>query len=189
MPPGAEEGIVKGIYPLCSRLPEGSNVSVELFGSGAILRCVLEAQNLLAEQFGVGSTVWSVTSYGQLRRDALRCERWNMLHPTETPQQSYIERVLAGRSGPFIAASDYVRSVPEQIARWIPGDYFVLGTDGFGRSDNRERLRRFFEVDAACITIAALYRLSRQGKIPVQKVQQAIQQLDVSPEKLDPMVS
>ena len=189
MPPGAEEGIVKGIYPLCSRLPEGSNVSVELFGSGAILRCVLEAQNLLAEQFGVGSTVWSVTSYGQLRRDALRCERWNMLHPTETPQQSYIERALAGRSGPFIAASDYVRSVPEQIARWIPGDFFVLGTDGFGRSDNRERLRRFFEVDAACITIAALYCLSRQGKIPVQKVQQAIQQLDVSPEKLDPMVS
>ncbi|GIW91068.1 MAG: pyruvate dehydrogenase E1 component [Pirellulaceae bacterium] len=185
-PEGVQEGVIRGIYPFSTWHVEGSNLSVELFGSGAILRCVLEAQQLLAERFQVSSTVWSVTSYGQLRRDALAAERWNMLHPTEPPRQPYVQQVLAGHSGPFIAASDYVRAVPEQITRWIPGDYFVLGTDGFGRSENRTRLRRFFEVDAQCITIAALYRLSRLGRISPQMVADAIRQLDVDPEKVDP---
>lgn len=189
MPQGVEEGILRGIYPLSTRQPGRSGLSVELFGSGAILRCALQAQELLAERFGVGSTVWSVTSYGQLRREALAAERWNMLHPTKPPRQSYIEQVLSGRTGPFIAASDYVRAVPEQITRWIPGNYFVLGTDGFGRSDNRVYLRRFFEVDAECITIAALYRLSRCGKLSAQAVADAIGQLGVDPDKVDPAMS
>lgn len=186
MPSGVEQGIIRGIYPLRTQLVERSPLHVELFGSGAILRCVLGAQEILAERFGVGSTVWSVTSYSQLRRDALRCERWNMLHPDEPPRVAYLQQVLDGRRGPFIAASDYVRSVPEQIARWVPGDYFVLGTDGFGRSESRPYLRRFFEVDAECITIAALYRLCRAGQIPPHQVSQAIRQLGVDPEKVDP---
>jgi pyruvate dehydrogenase E1 component len=186
MPPGVEEGIVRGIYPLRSQDVEGQVARVQLFGSGAILRMALQAQELLAERFKVASDVWSVTSYTQLRRDAADCERWNMLHPTEAPRRSYLEQVLEGRQGPFIAASDYVRAWTEQIGRWIPGDYYCLGTDGMGRSETRENLRRHFEVDAESIAIAALWRLSKQGVFDSHRLASAIQELGFDDDKPNP---
>jgi pyruvate dehydrogenase E1 component len=142
---------------------------------------------LLAERYQIASDVWSVTSYTQLRRDAQTCERWNFLHPNEKPKQSYIEQVLAGVQGPFIAASDHVRAVPEQLIRYIPGDYFVLGTDGMGRSETRAALRRHFEVDAESVTLAALYRLAKQGVMNMTDVAQAIKDLDYNPDKINPL--
>jgi pyruvate dehydrogenase E1 component len=194
MPPGVEEGIIKGIYKLSSREADGKANKksaggpqrVQLFGSGPILRETLRAQEILAERFGVSSDVWSVTSYSQLRREAQAADRWNMLHPDETPRRSYLEEVIGGCEGPFVAASDYVRSVAQQLTPWIPGDYYVLGTDGMGRSETREALRRHFEVDAECITIAVLYRLCKAGRLEAAQVAQAIKDLDVDPEKIDP---
>ncbi|WP_182868882.1 pyruvate dehydrogenase (acetyl-transferring), homodimeric type [Rhodopirellula sp. JC639] len=186
MPEGCEEGIVKGIYKYRSREVDGAKARVQLFGSGAILNCVLAAQELLAEKYGVASDVWSVTSYTQLRRDAAACDRWNMLHPTETPKKSYLEEVLDGVEGPFISASDYVRALGEQLTPWIPGDYFVLGTDGMGRSETRESLRRHFEVDKESITIATLSRLSKAGVVSPTDVKQAIDDLGYDADKPDP---
>jgi pyruvate dehydrogenase E1 component len=186
IPEGVEDGIIRGMYPLSSVEAKGET-RVQLFGSGAIVRSVLGAQKILAERYNISSDAWSVTSYTELRRDAQTCERWNMLHPTEPRRQSYVETQLEGRTGPFIAASDYVRALPEQIQSWIPGDYFVLGTDGMGRSESRERLRRHFEVDAECVTLATLFRLSRLGQIDASVVQQAIQDLDIDPEKVNPL--
>jgi pyruvate dehydrogenase E1 component len=183
MPEGVEEGIIKGIYRFSTRDVAGATAKVQLFGSGAILRSALQAQSLLAQRFGIASNVWSVTSYTQLRRDAQQCRRWNMLHPTAPPRRAYLEQALAGQSGPFIAASDYVQAVPEQLTPWVPGDYYVLGTDGMGRSETREALRRHFEVDAESITIAALYRLCQQGTIDAELVHTAIRELGVDPEK------
>jgi pyruvate dehydrogenase E1 component len=188
MPEGVEEGIIKGIYKLSSQDADGgSKARVQLFGTGPILRCALAAQQLLAERFQISSDVWSVTSYTQLRREAQTCDRWNMLHPTEKPRQSYIQRVLDSVEGPIIAASDHVRALPEQLQRYMKSDYFVLGTDGMGRSDMREDLRRHFEVDAESITIAALYRLAKQGVLSMEDVAKAIQDLDYNPEKVNPM--
>ena len=186
MPEGCEEGIIKGMYRYRSREADKAKARVQLFGSGAILNCVLKAQEILAEQFNIASDAWSVTSYTQLRREAGACDRWNMLHPTETPKKSYLEQVLDGAEGPFIAASDYVRALAEQLTPWIPGDYFVLGTDGMGRSDTRESLRRHFEVDAESITIATLSRLAKEGVIETKDVQDAISQLGYDAEKPDP---
>ena len=190
MPAGVEAGIVQGIYKFTSKDVPAAKHKVNLFGSGAILRSSLAAADLLAEKYGIASNVWSVTSYTQLRRDAHACERWNMLHPTLSPRKSYVETALTGESGSlFIAASDYVRALPEQIARWIPGEFFALGTDGMGRSETRAALRRHFEVDAESITIATLYRLHKQGKLDASVVAQAIQDLGVDPEKIDPLTA
>lgn len=186
MPEGCEEGIIKGMYRYRSREVENAKARVQLFGSGAILNGVLKAQEILAEQFSIASDVWSVTSYTQLRREAGDCDRWNMLHPTETPKKSYLEEVLEGAEGPFIAASDYVRALAEQLTPWIPGDYFVLGTDGMGRSDTRESLRRHFEVDAESITIATLSRLAKANVLEPKDVQDAISQLGYDAEKPNP---
>lgn len=186
MPEGCEEGIVRGIYKYRSRDVENARARVQLFGSGPILNCVLAAQELLAEKFGIASDVWSVTSYTELRRDAEDCSRWNMLHPTETPRTSYLEQVLEGAEGPFIAASDYVRALGEQLTPWIPGDYFVLGTDGMGRSDVREALRRHFEVDAESIAIATLSRLSKAGHFSPEQVADAIRDLGYDADKPNP---
>ncbi|MEO8271070.1 MAG: pyruvate dehydrogenase (acetyl-transferring), homodimeric type, partial [Aureliella sp.] len=187
MPKGVEEGIVKGIYKLSSREVKGAKARVQLFGTGPILRSVLKAQELLADKYKIASDVWSVTSYTQLRRDAQTTERWNYLHPTETPKTSYIEQVLKGLEGPFIAASDHVRALPEQLWRYIPGDYFVLGTDGMGRSETREALRRHFEVDAESVTLAALYRLAKQDVLTMTDVAKAIKDLDYNPDKANPL--
>ena len=186
MPEGCEEGIVRGLYKYRSRDVEDARARVQLFGSGPILNCVLAAQELLAEKFGIASDVWSVTSYTELRRDAEDCSRWNMLHPTETPRTSYLEKALEGVEGPFIAASDYVRALGEQLTPWIPGDYFVLGTDGMGRSDVRESLRRHFEVDAESIAIATLSRLSKAGHFSPAQVADAIRDLGYDAEKPNP---
>ncbi len=187
MPEGAQQGIIDGIYKIFSQEVKGAKARVQLFGSGPILRSSLSAAQILAEQFKIASDVWSVTSYSQLRRDAQSVERWNMLNPTLPPKQSHIKQTLTGAEGPFIAASDHVRALPEQLTPYIPGDYFVLGTDGMGRSETREALRRHFEVDAQSIVIAALYRLSKQGKLKPDDVAKAIKELDFDPEKVNPM--
>jgi pyruvate dehydrogenase E1 component len=187
MPEGCEAGIVRGMYKFNTVEAHSAKHKVNLFGSGSIMNCALGAQKILAEKYGVSSNVWSMTSYTQLRRDAHTAERWNMLHPDQPAKKCYVQEQLAGEAGgTFIAASDYVRALPEQLQRWIPGDYYVLGTDGMGRSESRDALRRHFEVDAQSITIAALYRLARQGKIPASDVAKAIKDLDVNPEKVDP---
>jgi pyruvate dehydrogenase E1 component len=187
MPEGCADGIVKGIYKFRSRDVENSKHRVQLFGSGSIMNGVLKAQELLAERYQIASDVWSVTSYTQLRREAFECHRWNMLHPTEAPRESYLELVLKGVQGPFIAASDYVRALPEQIRDYLPGDLVALGTDGMGRSETRIALRRHFEVDAECIVIATLYKLHQQGHFDAAFVAQAIKDLGVDPEKVNPL--
>ncbi len=187
MPSGISDGIVKGMYKFRSHDLKGAKHRVQLMGSGAILNCVLKAQEILADQFKIASDAWSVTSYTELRREAHECRRWNMLHPTATARKSYLEEVTEGAEGPFIAASDYVRAHSEQISPWLPGDMLVLGTDGMGRSETRPALRRHFEVDAECVTIAALYQLSQAGQIEAEVVEKAIKQLGVDPEKISPL--
>jgi pyruvate dehydrogenase E1 component len=197
MPAGCEEGIVKGAYRLreIAGKPAAAKVGkkgkaatlppVQLLGSGSILREVIRAGEILADRFGVTSTVWSVTSWKELRREALACRHWNMLHPTETPRVSYLEKTLGAAEGVFVAASDHVRAVPEQLDPWIPGGLFAMGTDGFGRSESRTRLRRHFEVDAECIVVGVLSRLAAAGAIGADVVADAITTLGVDPEKLD----
>jgi pyruvate dehydrogenase E1 component len=187
MPEGVTEGILKGLYRFRPAQVKAKGTRVHLLGSGPILREVLQAQEILAERYGVAADVWSVTSYKELRREALEAERWNRLHPTAEGRKSYVEKVLGQEKGIFIAASDYTKSLPEMITRWVPGGLTPLGTDGFGRSENRPSLRRFFEVDAEFITLAALEQLARRGEIPPERVQKAIKELDLDPEKADPV--
>ncbi|MFZ0662466.1 MAG: pyruvate dehydrogenase (acetyl-transferring), homodimeric type [Acidobacteriaceae bacterium] len=184
MPEGAQEGIVRGIYKL-KAAPKGK-ATAQLFGSGTILNEVLKAQGILAEKYGVQADVWSVTSYNELRREALAVERWNRLHPTEAEKTSYIVKTLNGSKGPIIAASDYMKSLPDHLAPWLLNRLVSLGTDGFGRSDNREYLRRHFEVNAESIVAATLSKLSRDGKFDAAKAKKAIKELGVDPEKGDP---
>ena len=186
MPAGAEEGIIRGIYKLKAQEVEGARAKVQLLGSGTITRCVLDAQQLLAEKYNIASDVWGVTSYTELRRDAQACERWNMFHPTETPKKSYLESILDGVEGPFISASDNVRAWGEQIRPYLPGNMVALGTDGMGRSETREALRRHFEVDAESIVIATLWQLAQEGKIERQEVAQAIKDLNYDADKPNP---
>jgi len=185
MPDGAAEGVLKGLYKFRKGM-EAGKLKVQLFGSGPILREVLRAQEILAERFKVSADVWSAPSYKLLRTEALTVQRWNMLHPAEAPRKSYLETILEEEDGPFVAVSDYMKMVPDQIAPWVPGGLFTLGTDGFGRSDTRPALRRFFEIDAECAVIAALYALSREGQIQAGVVQKAIKELGVNPEKMYP---
>ncbi len=185
MPEGnISEGILRGLYPF--KRAENGSPQVTLFGSGPIFNEALKAQKMLAEQYGVAADLWSVTSYNELRRDALSVERWNRLHPAETPRKPYLLEALGDIDMPIVAASDYMKIVPDQIAPWLPGRLTSLGTDGFGRSENREHLRRFFEVDAASITAAALSALVRWGRFDAKKAEQAILDLGLTPESLDP---
>jgi pyruvate dehydrogenase E1 component len=189
MPEGVERGILKGMYRFNSKDAGKDAPHVQLLGSGPILNEVLRAQEILAEKYHVSSDVWSVTSYKQLRTDAQAARRHNRLHPDGDGQKSYLEEALEGVSGPFIAASDYVMLVPEQIRPWIPGDYVILGTDGFGLSESRKDLRRHFEVDAENIVIATLDALARCGSFDKAAVKQAIQDLGVDPDKSNPAAS
>ncbi|MCA8971635.1 MAG: pyruvate dehydrogenase (acetyl-transferring), homodimeric type, partial [Planctomycetes bacterium] len=184
MPHGVKEGILRGMYRLS--LGGKHKSRVQLFGSGSILREVIRAAEILAKDFDVGADVWSVTSYQQLRRDALACERWNRLNPAATPRVPYVETLLGGIDGPFVAASDWMRSVPEMITRWIPGTFVPLGTDGFGHSDTREALREHFEVNAESIAHAALFGLARDGKLPAKTVAAAAKKLGIDKDKRDP---
>ncbi len=178
-----EDGILKGLYRYRAA-PRPHAHRVQILGSGCVLLAVLEAQQILDRDFGVAADVWSATSYQQLRHDCLREERWNRLHPAEPPREAHLQRVLRGVTGPFVAASDYLTLVPEQVARWLPGPLVTLGTDGFGMSDTREALRRHFEVDAPSIVIAALHALAREGQVEPGRVRDAIAHLGVDPEKL-----
>jgi pyruvate dehydrogenase E1 component len=185
MPPGAEEGVLKGLYKL-KPATKGKKFKAHIFGSGPLLREALRAQDILAEQFDVSADVWSATSYKLLRGDALRTKRWNMLHPSAPPKKSYLESVLQDEEGVFVAVSDYMKMVPDQIAPWIPGGLMTLGTDGFGRSDTRANLRRFFEVDAEMTAVATLYALYQKGLLPAQTVEEAIKKHGIDPEKSFP---
>jgi pyruvate dehydrogenase E1 component len=187
LPMGSTEGICKGIYPLSKRDLGPDRPKVQLFGSGAILREVLRAQEMLDGQFGVSSEVYSVTSYKALYYDARDCQRWNRLHPKQAPRTPYVREVLAGQAGPVVAASDYVAAVPLAIGPWVPGPYVALGTDGFGRSEARQELRRFFEVDGENIALAALGELAELGKFPKAKLAAAVKILGLDPEKPNPV--
>jgi pyruvate dehydrogenase E1 component len=223
MPENCREGIVRGIYKY--KPAEGDNIAAHLFGSGPILNEALRAQKILAEKYELQADVWSVTSYNELRRNALGVERWNRLHPAEAPRRPYILEALDGgvsdgggkltagadagskpkpakaKSGsksssgsktppadatPIIAATDYMKIVPDQLSPWLGLRLVTLGTDGFGRSDNREHLRRHFEVNAESIAAAALSRLARDGKFDTSRAENALKELGVDPEKVDP---
>ena len=189
MPAGSREGILKGMY-LCK--PAGnpkSKLRAQLFGSGAILREVLRAQEILAEKYDVAADVWSVTSYKALYSDGIEAERWNLLHPGETPRLPYLSQCLAEAPGVLVAATDYLKALPNLVSRWMPRRLAALGTDGFGRSESRASLRDFFEVDARFITLAALHELQQEGKIQASVVQQAIRDLDIDVEKADPLTT
>ena len=186
MPEGVREGILRGLYRY-RRGEEGKQWKAHIFGSGPLLRAALQAQNILSENYDVSADVWSATSYKTLRNEALNTGRWNMLHPESARRFSYLERLLRNETGPFIAVSDFMKIVPDQIAPWIPGGLTTLGTDGFGRSDTRERLRRFFEVDAETIVVATLYQLAQRGKIEPRVVGAAIRDLGVDPDKKFPV--
>src|SRR5882724_11185501 len=182
MPDGVQDGVLKGLYRFKAG-PDGKKHAAHILGSGPIIRSALKAQEILAERYEVSADVWSATNYKQLRTEALRARRWNMLHPTEPPRKSYVETVLQREEGVFVAVSDFMKIVPEQIAPWVPGGLITLGTDGFGRSDTRERLRRFFEVDAELTVIATLYALAEKGAVEKKVVEKAIKDLDVAPDK------
>jgi pyruvate dehydrogenase E1 component len=185
MPEGMREGILAGMYLL--EEAEGEGPRVQLLGSGTILREVQAAARLLQEDFGVRADVWSVTSWTELRREGLAADRWNMLHPTEPQRTGRVERLLGERGGPVVAASDYMRTVADQIRPFVPGRYRVLGTDGFGRSDVRARLRHFFEVNRYFVAIAALKALCDDGHVPPDTVRQAIERYKIDPDKPDPV--
>ena len=185
MPAGAEEGILQGMYLF--RTGGRGKVRANLLGSGTILREVLAAAEILEKEYGVPADVFSVPSFSEVRREALDAERWNLLHSDQPPRVPYVQTLLAGRSGPFIAATDYMKIVPDQIRQWVPNRYVVLGTDGFGRSDAREALRRFFEVDRGHIVLAALKALADDGKIDMATVQSCMQRFDIDPAKPNPV--
>ena len=186
LPAGSTEGICRGMYKLSTRDLGPDSARLQLFGSGAILREVLRAQELLESAFGIGSNVYSVTSYKALLEDARASRRWNRLHPTELPRRSHLETLLHDELGPIVAASDYVAAVAQSIAPYVGRPYAVLGTDGFGRSEARQQLRRFFEVDAENIALAALYELSEQDDYPKSELPAAVAKLGLDPEKPNP---
>ena len=179
-----QQGILRGLY--LYHPSETGSAQVALFGSGPILNEALKAQKVLSEKYGVSASVWSVTSYTELRRDALNVDRWNRLHPSATPRKPYVQEVLGELDMPIIAATDYMKIVPDQISPWLPGRLTALGTDGFGRSENREHLRSFFEVDSASIAGAALSRLAQWGRFDAGRAQAAIAELGLRPDSLDP---
>jgi pyruvate dehydrogenase E1 component len=186
---GVVEGILQGMYRFRPTDRPQARLRAQLFGSGAIMNEVLEAQRLLAEHYEVAADVWSVTSYKELRRNGLEVERWNILHPGETPRLPYLTRCLANAPGVYVAVSDYMKALPDSVARWFPKYPVSLGTEGFGRSDGRRALRHFFEVDARFITLTTLSALAREGQLPTHVVQQAMRDLDINPEKIDPMTA
>jgi pyruvate dehydrogenase E1 component len=182
MPEGAREGILRGMYRLRSASSEKDGPRVQLLGSGTILNEVLAAAELLEDEWDVAAEVWSVTSFSELRRDGIEVERWNMLHPTEEARRAYVSECLSADRGPVVASTDYLRAVADQIRQWVPGRYRVLGTDGFGRSDYRSALRRFFEVDRHYGVVAALKELADSGELEPKRVQEAIERYEIDPQ-------
>ncbi|MGI8790241.1 MAG: pyruvate dehydrogenase (acetyl-transferring), homodimeric type [Actinomycetota bacterium] len=188
MPEECEEGILKGLY-LYGQATEERRRRAQLFGSGSIMTQVLRAQELLAEHHDVAADVWSATSYQQLRVEALETERWNRLHPEEAARQPYVTSALESKEGPVIATSDSIKATPDQIARWVPSRFVALGTDGFGRSDSREQLRRHFEIDAEHIVVAVLSALAQSGDAKPEEVSEAIKRYEIDPDRPSPYFS
>ncbi|WP_090620495.1 pyruvate dehydrogenase (acetyl-transferring), homodimeric type [Azotobacter beijerinckii] len=187
MPAGVEEGIVKGMYLLEEDKRDAAH-HVQLLGCGTILREVREAAKILREDYNIAADVWSVTSFNELRRDGLAVERRNRLHPGQKPEQTYVEQCLTGRKGPVVASSDYMKLFADQIRQWVPSkEYKVLGTDGFGRSDSRKKLRHFFEVDRYWVVLAALEALADRGDIEAKVVAEAIAKFGIDPDKRNPL--
>jgi pyruvate dehydrogenase E1 component len=188
MPDGAREGILKGMYRVLPASNPKAKLKAQLLGSGAILNEVLAAQKLL-EKYNVAADVWSVTSYQELYRDGHACDRWNMLHPTEAPRVPHVAKCLKDASGVIVATSDYLKVLPDSIDRWMPRRMRALGTDGFGRSEDRKSLREFFEVDARFVAVATLTELAQDGQIDAKVVAQAIADFGINPEKPNPAKS
>ncbi|TMB13196.1 MAG: pyruvate dehydrogenase (acetyl-transferring), homodimeric type, partial [Deltaproteobacteria bacterium] len=183
MPQEAEAGILKGMYRFRAR----PKAQVQLLGSGTIFREVIAAAELLEKDFGVAADLWSVTSFSELRRDGLAADRWNAMHPQESPRVSYVEQCLKGRTGPIIAATDYIKLHADSIRAFLPARYRVLGTDGFGRSDTRAKLRHFFEVNRYWIAAHALRALAEEGSVPAERVAEALKKYGLDPEKPNPV--
>ncbi len=186
LPEGAEEGIIKGMY-LFREGDKGKGPRVQLMGSGTILREVIAAADLLKDDWGVNADIWSCPSFNELRRDGIETDRWNMLHPTQPQRKSHIEKCLDGRQGPVIASTDYMRAFVDQLRGFLPQRVRVLGTDGFGRSDYRVKLREFFEVNRHYVTVAALKALADEGTLPAKKAEEAIAKYGIDPEKPNPV--
>ncbi|MCK9211388.1 MAG: pyruvate dehydrogenase (acetyl-transferring), homodimeric type, partial [Ignavibacteriaceae bacterium] len=189
MPEGSKEGILKGMYKLKTSENSSHKLKANLLGSGTMVNEALKAQKILEEKYKVSADVWSVTSYKELRRDALNVERWNLLHPTAEQKIPYITQCFTNDEGVIVASSDYVKTLPDSISKWLPKQIVSLGTDGFGRSEARPELRDFFEVDARYIVIGTLFALAKEGKIKLTQVEKAIKELEINPEKLNPMIS
>ncbi|MFN8587686.1 MAG: pyruvate dehydrogenase (acetyl-transferring), homodimeric type [Candidatus Eisenbacteria bacterium] len=183
---GSDDGILKGLY-LYQRAKAKAKHKAQLFGSGPMMLHALRAQQMLAEKWDVAADVWSATSYQQLRNEALSCERWNRLHPTQAPRVPYVTQALKGAEGPVVASSDWMKSVNDMPARWIPNRFVALGTDGYGRSDTRDALRRHFEVDAEHIVVATLHALALEGKVKPEVVEQAIREYGINPDAVEPL--
>jgi pyruvate dehydrogenase E1 component len=189
MPEGVRDGILKGLYRFRATHRPEAKLRAQLFGSGAILPEVIKAQEILEEKYGIGADVWSVTSYSELYRDGHAAERWNMLHPAEPARVPYVTQCLKSAPGVVVAASDYLKALPDSIDQWLPRRLHALGTDGFGRSDSRTALRDFFEVDSRFVVVSTLAALSREGQLDASVVEQAMKTLNVNPEKPNPAVS
>src|SRR5216117_2056275 len=189
MPEGSRDGILKGLYKFRAASKPQAKWRAQLFGSGAILTEVIKAQEVLESLFNVGADVWTVTSYVQLYRDGHAADRWNMLHPGDTPKVPYVTQCLKDAQGVFVAASDYVKALPDAIDRWLPRPLTVLGTDGFGRSETRASLREFFEVDYRYVIVATLAALAQDGKLDASIVEQAMKAHNINSEKNNPATS
>ncbi|MEO8680378.1 MAG: pyruvate dehydrogenase (acetyl-transferring), homodimeric type, partial [Vicinamibacterales bacterium] len=189
MPADARDGILKGMYVCKPTGTPKAKLRAQLFGSGTILTETLKAQQILEAKYGVGADVWSVTSYVNLHRDGHACERWNRLHPAEKPRLPYVTQVTKDAPGVFVAASDYLKVLPDSIDKWLPRELHALGTDGFGRSDSRAALRNFFEVDSRFIVVATLYALMKEKQVDAKLVAQAIKDLGIDTEKSNPAIS
>jgi pyruvate dehydrogenase E1 component len=187
--PGIRDGILKGMYKYRPSENKKSKLRAQIFGSGAILREALKAQDILEEKYGVAADVWSVTSYKALYFDGINAERWNLLHPTEKPHVPYVSQCLSDAPGVLVAATDYLKALPNLVSKWVPRRLAALGTDGFGRSEGREALRNFFEVDSRFITLATLYELLQDGKIEAAVVEKAIKDLGIDTEKANPLLA
>jgi pyruvate dehydrogenase E1 component len=189
MPAGVEEGILKGMYKFRGAANKKSKLRAQLFGSGAILNEVVAAQEILEQKYGVSADVWSVTSYKCLYTDGIETERWNRLHPSTKPRVPYVKQCLEGSQGVLVAASDYLKTLPNMISKWMPGRLATLGTDGFGRSEGRTSLREFFEVDSRFITLATLHELYTDGQLEKSVLDKAVTELAINPDKPNPVIS
>ncbi|MFQ6116568.1 MAG: hypothetical protein ACE5NG_21125 [bacterium] len=188
MPEAVKAGILKGMYKYKASDKKSPQAKAHLLGSGAILNEAVKAKEILESNYNVAADVWSVTSYKELYADACEVEHWNMLHPDDRPKISYIQQCFQEKQCVFVAATDYLKALPYSIAQWIPGRFAALGTDGYGRSDSRAALRNYFEVDGRFITLAALQCLALEGKISPEIMKKAIEDLDIDPEKVNPVL-